>query len=569
MVSANGVHGPRSNGHNGHGSHSSPNDSDANNRGTPGATAKPTPRRTRQPSTTAAGLPAAVGWACADAAPNALLYVDGDGVVRFVNRAAHRLLEGVGSHLPLPARGVTGHRLEELFPQAQANPPRLVPHAPLDCSVGPHTIRLVVDVVDDGSGGALSSVVGLEDVTAAVQHAGEQLLLLAQSQAIHRSMAVAEYGVDGRVISANQNFLDMLGYSLEDLRGRHLDVLMDPDDRKTTNHREFWEALRAGQFVAGEYKRMAKAGVEVYVQASYNPVMDRDGNPCKVVEFASEVTSAVRLRSQMEHMLRGVAQNAQKLSAASEELSGVSQQMSTFAEETWVQASTVSTASEQVSQTVATVAAGTEEMSASIREIAKNAAEAARVAGAAVAVAASTNATVAKLGESSGEVGKVIKVITSIAQQTKLLALNATIEAARAGEAGKGFAVVANEVKELAKETAKATEDISQKIEAIQADTRGAVTAIGQISSIINQINDIQNTIASAVEEQTATTNEMSRNVAEGARITGQIAQNVTGVAKAARDTSGGAGKALQSAQSLAAMAQDLEKLVGQFNSGA
>jgi methyl-accepting chemotaxis protein len=201
-------------------------------------------------------------------------------------------------------------------------------------------------------------------------------------------------------------------------------------------------------------------------------------------------------------------------------------------------------------------------MSASIREIARNAADAAKVAREAVDLAASTNATVTKLGDSSTEVGNVIKVITSIAQQTKLLALNATIEAARAGEAGKGFAVVANEVKELAKETAKATEDISQRIEAIQADSRGAVAAIGKISTTINQINDIQNTIASAVEEQTATTNEMSRNVAEGAKGSNEISRNIAGVATAARDTTAGAAKALESARVLTVMATELEKLV-------
>ena len=236
--------------------------------------------------------------------------------------------------------------------------------------------------------------------------------------------------------------------------------------------------------------------------------------------------------------------------------------MSANAEETAAQANAVAGASEQVSTNVQTVAAGTEEMSASIREIARNAADAAKVAREAVDLAASTNATVTKLGDSSTEVGNVIKVITSIAQQTKLLALNATIEAARAGEAGKGFAVVANEVKELAKETAKATEDISQRIEAIQADSRGAVAAIGKISTTINQINDIQNTIASAVEEQTATTNEMSRNVAEGAKGSNEISRNIAGVATAARDTTAGAAKALESARVLTVMAAELEKLV-------
>jgi methyl-accepting chemotaxis protein len=260
-----------------------------------------------------------------------------------------------------------------------------------------------------------------------------------------------------------------------------------------------------------------------------------------------------------------IAQTAQVLASASQELTAVSQQMAANAEETATQASVASAAAEQVSTNVTTVSTGTEEMGASIKEIAKSANEAARVATAAVKVADKTNAIVAKLGESSAEVGNVIKVITSIAQQTNLLALNATIEAARAGEAGKGFAVVANEVKELAKQTARATEDISRKIEAIQGDTKGAVEAIAQIGKIINQINDIQNTIASAVEEQTATTGEISRNVNEAAKGSNEIAQNITGVAQAARSTTEGAGNTRSSADELSRIALDLQKLVSQF----
>jgi len=260
-----------------------------------------------------------------------------------------------------------------------------------------------------------------------------------------------------------------------------------------------------------------------------------------------------------------ISQNSQALASSSEELSAVSHQMSANAEETATQSNVVSAAAEQVTKNLQTVATATEEMSASIKEIAKNATEAAKIATSAVKTAETTNATVAKLGESSAEIGQVVKVITSIAQQTNLLALNATIEAARAGEAGKGFAVVANEVKELAKETAKATEDISRKIEAIQGNTKGAVQAIGEISAVILQINDISNTIASSVEEQTATTNEISRNVQEGAKGGAQVAENIGAVAQAAKSTTQGANDTQTAAGELARMAADLQKVVSGF----
>jgi len=317
--------------------------------------------------------------------------------------------------------------------------------------------------------------------------------------------------------------------------------------------------LVARQIVAGLHRvsrvSAALAAGDLTVRAD---VDSRD----EVGRTAAELDRAT---TALRQTVSALETNAFALAGASEELSATSGQIAAAAEETGVQASVVAGASQQASANIQTVAASTEEMSASIREIADNSGEASRVAGEAVELAEDTKATIDRLGASSAEIGSVVKVITAIAEQTNLLALNATIEAARAGEMGKGFAVVAGEVKELAQQTARATDDITRRVEVIQADSASAVSAVEQITLVIGRISDYQTTIASAVEEQTAVTAESVRNISDASTGSTQITENIAGVAEGAQATSAGVVQVQAAAGDLARMSDDLQRVVAGF----
>ena len=279
-----------------------------------------------------------------------------------------------------------------------------------------------------------------------------------------------------------------------------------------------------------------------------------------------EMAKAIQvLQTNLQQSFKAIGANSASVASSSEELAAVSMQMSSNAEETSAQAKVVADAADRMSSNTQMVATGIEEMSASIREISLSTVQASTVANQAVDVAKSTNETMSKLGKSTMEIGNVLKVISSIAEQTNLLALNATIEAARAGELGKGFAVVANEVKELARQTAKATEEIGGSISVMQADAKGALTSIEEITAIINKMNEISGIIASAVEEQAATTAEINRNVSEAATGSTEIAKNIKSVADAAKSTTEGASNSQQAASDLSKIAVDLEGAVARF----
>lgn len=272
-----------------------------------------------------------------------------------------------------------------------------------------------------------------------------------------------------------------------------------------------------------------------------------------------------RLFSTFENTVGAFSKNTSILKVASDQLEATSHEMSSATEETSSQAALVSASATQVNESIQSVSVAVEQLAASVQEIASNAHQASRIASDAVTAANDTNTTIRSLGRSSSEIDEVVKVINSIAEQTNLLALNATIEAARAGEAGKGFAVVANEVKELARETAAATDNIGNRVAAIQTDAEHAIEAISEIGSVVKTIHDIQTTIATAVEEQSVTTSEIGRSVGEAAGGSSEIAHNVAGLAEAAQSTSEGASTTLEAAVRLGQTTSDLESALHQF----
>ncbi len=339
-------------------------------------------------------------------------------------------------------------------------------------------IEATYDPILDRAGKVTGVVKYATDITARQLAAADAS---GQIDAINKSQAVIEFELDGTIINANQNFLQALGYSLAEIKGQHHRMFVDPSEADSAEYAAFWQKLARGEFDARVYKRIAKGGREIWIQASYNPIFDANGRPLKVVKYATEITQVI--------------------------------QTGRIAEET-------------VANTQSVVAA-VEEMTASIGEISNNMHLSKEAAIGILEDSTHSSAAAAQLGASMKVMENVVQLINNIARQVNLLALNATIEAARAGDAGKGFAVVASEVKNLASQTTKATEDIAKQIQEVQTVSVKVEESIKTIALSANNVNQYVASVASAIEEQSAVTREISGNAQRMAMSVEDIAQRI------------------------------------------
>jgi methyl-accepting chemotaxis protein len=359
-----------------------------------------------------------------------------------------------------------------------------------------------------------------------------------QIKAIHKSQAVIEFDLSGNVLTANDNFLQTLGYRLDEIRGQHHGLFVEPSYRQSPEYRSFWDALRRGEYQAGEFKRVAKDGRPVWIQASYNPIHDAEGQLVKVVKFATDTTAQVQDRIRRVEIQKEIDIDLDRINVA--------------VNETSERITSAVSASTQTSSNMQAVASGTEELAASVGEISRQATNALDISQQAVQQANETGAIVSGLAAAAQKIGDVVKLINNIAEQTNLLALNATIEAARAGEAGRGFAVVASEVKSLASQTAKATEEISGQVAEVQGTTASAVSVIETITETISRINGISSAIAASVEEQASVTQSISSNMQVAAKGVSEIDHSMKEIAGSTRAVDDATRKVKEASRALA-----------------
>jgi methyl-accepting chemotaxis protein len=359
----------------------------------------------------------------------------------------------------------------------------------------------------DGDGQPYKVVKYATDVTDKQMRLAE---LEGLTAAISRVQAVISFDLDGTILGANQNFLDVVGYTIGEIRGRHHSMFVDPDHRHSPEYAQFWRTLASGEFLSARYRRIGKGGKEVWIEASYNPIFDANGHVHQVVKFATDISAQIRLLHDLKDLIDGNFGDIERSLARST-----------------AQSASAAQSVDATSTNVQMVAAGAQQLAASVTEISQSMTRSKDSADLAYAHTATANDATERLTVAAAAMGGIVEVIQDIASQINLLALNATIESARAGEAGRGFAVVANEVKNLAKQAADATEQISQEIDAVRAVSAEVVDALGGIRQAMDTVRESVTTTASAVEEQSVVTQTMSATMHEASDSVHAINDNV------------------------------------------
>ena len=493
--------------------------------------------------------------------PVNVMLANTDLEITYVNPASVKQLKTLEQFLPIKVENLVGQNIDifhknPAYQRGMLSDPSNLP-ARATIEVGPEKLDLLVSPVTDADGKYIGPMVTWEVITEKLRLENEMARVQNMMDTIPINVLLANR--DHELVYMNPASYKQLK-AIEHLLPKPVDQLVGQSIDIFHKDPEMQRRLLTDPSNL-PHRAKIKVGEET-LDLLATAIMDKDNNYIGPMISWSVVTAQVQLADDFDSEIQGIVS---VVTSSATEMQASSKSLSDMADNTARQSQVVAAASEEATRNVETVSSAAEELSASISEIARHVQDQSHMTSQAVTEAESTNATIKELGIASTEIGQVVKVITSIAQQTNLLALNATIEAARAGEAGKGFAVVANEVKELARQTARATEEISEKINAIQGSTGIAVTAIGSIGESIRKINEISTTIASAVEEQTAATNEISRNVAEAARGTAEVTNNISGVSQAATDSGTASADMLAAAQGLTQESVKLDEAATSF----